>query len=373
MKARKITSLGLLTMAFTTGIALMGTTVGTLAWYAYSVESSFSFQGTSVAKSMLLSVGLIDDQNKMSAEKLIQYNLERKTHDGHSIIFTKSTQGIKPEAIKEYLAAYGYAQDKLFPVSSKTRALAEQGDFKLYTSPEYGVTNVTEEADTHHYVKLPFAFKIFDHEEQVIPNKPVWLTESVTRASGEDIDQAVRVFIQNDEKKFLMKPADQTNATGSTKVAGQLDLDGDGTYDYNGGDLNREYYYGDYTGSLSYATDPYGLVPPAAGLDDVNGTGKNDYSTFLARHNPYARVVDTSNATPKVAEYYTIKSVSPKMDENGDFYGDTTQGIPICKTTSASGIGYATFTIFIEGWDHAVIDRAAGYSFDLGLTFEINK
>ena len=51
-------------------------------------------------------------------------------------------------------------------------------------------------------------------------------------------------------------------------------------------------------------------------------------------------------------------------------------GIPIANTgTNADnyGIGYSTMTIFIEGWDHTVIDKAVGYSFNLGLRFEINR
>ena len=47
----KVTSIGLLTMCLTTGLALMGTTVGSLAWYAYSSTAAFSFVGTSVKKS----------------------------------------------------------------------------------------------------------------------------------------------------------------------------------------------------------------------------------------------------------------------------------------------------------------------------------
>ena len=370
---RKLKSIGLLAMSLTTGLALMGTTVGSLAWYAYSSTAAFSFIGTSVKKSVLLSIGLVDDNRLIPQDMLNQYGMVRESHDGHSIIFTNSSQGLKVDVIKEFLNKSNYAYNKLFPVTTNERDLVDTSEFKLYSSPEHGETLFNEEADTDNYVKLPFAFRIFDSDESVVSDKPVWLTDAVAETAEENIHQAIRIYIENDETTFLMKPADNTNMNGTTLVAGQLDLDGDGTYDYDDEDNNKEFYYGRYTGTVSHSATPYGVDPDLAPLDDVNDTGATERSTFLAKHNKFARVADTSGATPLEAKYYTTKYVKPKVDSTGNYYADATQGMPICSTSSASGIGYATFTIFIEGWDHAVIDRAAGHSFNLGLTFEINK
>ena len=76
-----------------------------------------------------------------------------------------------------------------------------------------------------------------------------------------------------------------------------------------------------------------------------------------------------------LAEYETFGTIKPKTNGSGDYYEDTEHGIgkKICTTNSAGGVGYATFSIYIEGWDHAVVDKASGYSFNLGLKFEVNR
>lgn len=172
-----------------------------------------------------------------------------------------------------------------------------------------------------------------------------------------------------------MKPEDRSTTVGSTKVGGMLDLDGDGTYDYNEKDNNKEYYYGQYTGTPALATSEYGIDYPSAPFINVNGVeDTSEGSTFYAKHYQGSRIITNINEiTPKVAEYQTFGTVMPSVDtDTGDYVvGDT--GIAITNTSSASGIGYANLTIFVEGWDHSVIDKAAGYNFDLDLKFEINK
>ena len=60
MRKDKKVSLGLVGLAVLTATALLATTAGSLAWYAYSRNVYFSFVGTSVAKSALLNIGLVD-------------------------------------------------------------------------------------------------------------------------------------------------------------------------------------------------------------------------------------------------------------------------------------------------------------------------
>ena len=170
-----------------------------------------------------------------------------------------------------------------------------------------------------------------------------------------------------------MRPADRATTSGSTNVGGLLDLDGDGTYDYNDQDGNKEYYYGQCTGTPTNASDPYGVDPESAPLVNVNGvTDTSAASTFLAKHHKVSKIINNLNEiTPKVAEYETFGTVNPSV-VNGEFVvGDT--GIPITRTDGPTGVGYATFSIYIEGWDHSVIDKTAGYSFNLDLKFEINR
>ena len=54
---------------------------------------------------------------------------------------------------------------------------------------------------------------------------------------------------------------------------------------------------------------------------------------------------------------------------NGHFIN----GKPIAVTDDTTKIGYSTLTIYLEGWDHSVIDQSIGYQFNLGITFEIDR
>ena len=60
IKEKKL-SLRLGILAGLISLATLGSTAGTLAWYAYSRTVSFSYVGTTVASSSLLNVGLVDN------------------------------------------------------------------------------------------------------------------------------------------------------------------------------------------------------------------------------------------------------------------------------------------------------------------------
>ncbi len=371
MKKQSKITFGLLLGTALTAISVVGATAGSLAWYAYSRSVTLSFIGTSIAKSALLNVGIVDDSHYIDDEHLALYELTREEYDNHSIVFTHKTDGLDYRAIREYLRRSVYAIDMLFPLSTQARGISETGALQLYESPNYGETSLTKTALTSHYVRLPLAFRMSDIDGSSIEDIDIWLTDTSVQASGENIHQAVRLFIENSQRKFLMKPADRTTNTGSTKVGGLLDLDGDGTYDYNQTYLN-EYYYGQYDGTLVNDTSEYGIDKEHAEYDNVNGVEELVESTFYAKHYEHTYCVDLEQLTPKVVEYQTFGTVKPLVDANGTYYSGAT-GMPIATTDSDDGVGYATFTIFIEGWDHAVVDKAAGYSFNLGLRFEVNR
>ena len=378
MKTDRKVTIGLISLATITSAALIGTAAGSLAWYAYSRTTTVSFKGTSVASSALLNVGLIDDDlshPRISSETIAQYGLTKETHDGHRIVFTHSTNGFNYEVIAEYLSNAACAVDVLSPVTTQSRAIDSTDDLTLYKSPEYGQTTINQIADIKSYVVLPFAFRVGDSANEGAINTDVWLTGSTVQVQNENIDQAVRIFIKNNERKFLMKPASTSTTRGSTKVGGLLDLDGDETYDYDpNGSERYECYYGECTGTPVYSSEPYGGSQSAAPMVNVNGVEDTSApSTFYAKHNIISRIVENiSSLTPKVAAYETFGTVSPNRDVNGQYHEETDKGISIAKTDGPTGVGYATFTMFIEGWDHSVIDKAAGYEFNLDLKFEIN-
>ena len=364
------------------GLGIIGSTAGSLAWYAYSSSTRISFVGTSVAKSVLLNVGIVDNNHYISDEKVEQYKLEREEIDSKSIVFSKSTNGLDYRAISEYLKGSQHASNQLFPLTTRSIGLNlnPSDSFKLYKAPNYGETDLTALADISDYVEIPFAFKVDTVGTSGVVATDVWLTESSITASGQNIDQAVRVYINNGQRSFIFKPADKTMTNGGTNVGGLLDLEGDGTYDYDKFS-HKEYYYGESNvepGHYTYSDTEYGIPYDDADFENVNHVSDtSDKSTFYAKHNFEAYTVDLTGVTPKQAEYHTFGTVKPMTDAVGNYYeGDPAQGgtgYKITSTSSITGVGYATFIIYIEGWDHAVIDKAVGYRFSLGLRFEMNR
>ena len=372
MKKHNKVTLGFLITGTVTALGVIGSTAGTLAWYAYSSAVRVNFIGTSIAKSALLSVGIIDNAPyKIRQSAIEQYHLTRETYDGNSIVFTHSTDGLAYQIIQEYLTYSGYAVNLLFPLTTQKREIND--NLTLYESPLQGETNIARNdniASISHYVQLPLAFKMTDPSGGNMADVDVWLTNSSVVASGENIDKAVRVFVENSQRKFLMNPSDKSTTKGATKVGGLLDLDSDGCYDYDKSTLH-EYYYGEYSGSISYSsTDKY---DPDGGLDNVNGvTDTSEPSTFYAKHDSEAYIADYSNCTPKEAKYETFGTVEPSLDQDGKYCEGAT-GLKMTTTNSPDNVGYVTLTIFIEGWDHSVVNKAANYQFNLSLVFETNR
>ena len=377
MKSDKKITLGLISMTTLAGLGIIGSTAGSLAWYAYSSSTRISFVGTSVAKSLLLNVGIVDNNHVVSNEKLEEFNMVREEVDGKSVIFSKSANGLDYRVIALFLDNSGRASNQLFPLTTRSIAknLNPNDPFKLYKAPNYGEVDFTADAEPNEFVEIPFAFKVDTVGTMGIVSTDVWLTDSSISASGQDIHQAVRIYINNGQRSFIFKPADKTMTDGATNVGGLLDLEGDGTYDYDKL-TQQEYYYGECNtdpDDFVYSAEEYGKTYDEAPFDNVNHvTNTSAKSTFYAKHNFEAYTLDLTDIVPLTANYHSFGTVKPMTDINGNHYEGAT-GYKIATTSPTSGVGYATFVIYIEGWDHVVIDKAVGYQFTLGLTFEMNR
>ena len=374
MKRRSKISFGLLIGGVASVLGVVASTAGSLAWYVYARSARVSFVGTSIAKSALLNVGIVD--NHLLDDKIDTYNLTRAEFDDKVIAFSKSTDGLDYHVIQDYLFQTDYAYNLLFPVTTGSRALDATGDLELYESPlkgDFNYNNRNQSADHIRYVVLPLAFRMTDTSGNNVANVDVWLTDVSVQASGENVDQALRLFIDNGQRKFLMKPADRTTSTGSTNVGGLLDLDGDETYDCD--NAGREVYYGEHTGGdIPYSNVPYEIPenPEDYTYDNVNHVATVAKSTFCAKHAEGAYCADLTDIQPKTVEYQTFGTVKPSLDGDGKYCEGTT-GIRIAKTNSDDAVGYVNLTIYIEGWDHSVIDEAAGHNFNLTLKFEVSR
>ena len=374
MNKEKKLSVRLGLLAGIVSLALLGSTAGSLAWYAYSRTVLMSYVGTTVASSALLNVGLIDNEGKFTSEKLDEFRLEREDDvtDGietNSIVWCRSRSGFSLDAINFYLQEYGYASTYLKPVTTRSREYDDSSDLILYRAPEYSETDFQEEAPIKHYVNLPFAFRVIDETNEYVAGKNIWLTEAVIEAEM-DAESTVRVFVDG-ANTFLMQPSDEENEIGETKVGGVLSLSTGDYYDYDS-DM-KEYCYGEFKNDIEYSSLPASDYDVIKNMNHV--ADSSTITTFNGKHYPGVLVPDIDAAEPKVQEHAGFGKVKPSVSSNGQLYTDTTNGngIPVALTSNESKVGYADVTVFVEGWDHSVIDQKVGYSFNLGLKFEIDR
>ncbi len=387
MKSNKRVSWFLVGFSLLTFASFIGATTGTLAWYAYSTRASMAYMGTSVAKTEQLQIGLVDNgaTKKISDAVISANNYERDEND---IVWAPAGTGFTAAVISEYikndnpmsLTQEGTYANSLSPVSTKKRERTSKSDLQLFNPPMAGYESYTAAADRKAYMELPFAFRIIDNNNQAVGDKKIWITdaEAVMKTSTKTISNALRVFVDdpNDaahDRRFLLNPS--TDDNGSTIVAGCLDLNGDGYYDYfpatAGENAYKEIVYGlgSYSGTPTYSD----AQASDSALDDINDTSYAEATTFYAKHKEGSKIITNYSAfmdTFDEAEYYGILSARPTPNgTTGEFEG----GLPITITDETTKIGFTNLTIFLEGWDHSVIDQEVAYQFNLGITFEIDR
>ena len=360
-------------LAIMTVASFAGAISGTVAWFAYSTRAKLSYVGTSVDQGVLLQVGLVCDQKYWSEEDADDlYKLTYENVDGKHIYFSKG--GLNSTIMGAYLTRAGYAVNTLEPLTSAeytTNLSNAAEDVVLYKAPtafkaRSNHLNGTAQPRSYSFIKL--AFRVMNNDDTINKNQPVWLTHSVaearTSADG-NISQAIRVFIDGTEsggQKFIYNPSAEND--GYVNVAGLLNLNKDDYYDVYGGE---ELIYGDYTGSLATTHN----AADSASNVDMNGTGvSTKATTFCAKHKRNSNIYDYSSTdflagiAPKRAEYVCLDSIKP----NEDFTG----GLPVCTTSNDDdGVGYVNLKIWLEGWDHTVINEEINHQFNLGLQFEV--
>lgn len=377
MKKEKKLSLRLGLVAGLISLAMLGSTAGSLAWYAYSRTVNLSFVGTTIGSSSLLNVGLIDDEGIFEQQDLVNFNLDRRKAssdpDSHSIVWSKSRNGFSILAIRHYLSHAHYAVSTLKPVTTGSMEYneynGENDTFVLYRSPEFSETIFTQPAQKDCYVVLPLAFRVLDEDSEHVTAKNIWLTEAGVSADH-NAESTVRIFVDG-TNHFLMKPSDVSNGVSGTKVGGLLSL-GPNDY-YDASPDNKEYCYGEFEHDPAYSTLSSNEYEVLSNDNHVQDT--SEASTFYAMHRDGVLVPDIDSATPKEQKHAGVGLIKPSVKANGELYHDETNGngFPVANTSGEGNIGYATFTIFIEGWDHSVIDQKAGYEFNLDLKFEIDR
>lgn len=381
MKSNKRTSLFLVGMSLVTFVAFVGSTTGTLAWYAYSTRVSMSYTGTSVSATEQLQIGIHDPSGYITDEMVSTNHYERDTTN--NIVWAPAGVGFTSAVITEYLSNRGcstamingttYA-NCLTPVTSKERALNSTTALSLFAAPEAGRVENGVAANSKYYSVIPFAFRVVDGNNNYLGEKSVWISDAKAITAGTArIHESLRIFARDPNatsRTYLFNPSSENS--GSNVVAGMLDLDGDGYYDKEYNNSEDKYYEiiygkGSYTGYPVYSDNP---LAADSGMDDINNTSASEANTFYAKHEAGTYTTTYAGLTMAEAYYYGYSNMRPTVNTTtGAFEG----GKPVTITDATTKIGYSTLTIYLEGWDHSVIDQAIGYQFNLGLTFEIDR
>lgn len=338
-------------MAFMPIACFCGAITSSIAWYAYESNVVLDYNGTAVSVSNFLQVGIKSDLPALEEQGL---------HIENGIAWADPGDGLTPEQINIYLQANGYAYLALTPLTSGP--YNEFDPLLLTAAPTYGVVYNPTPGEKTSYAYLPLAFRVKDSNGVPLKNVSVWLAESeILCKEYEDLKNGVRLHFKSDVNTFILNPSAIT--AGATALAGLQDLNFDEYYDYDFS-TGKEYMYGQYEGEAQY-----NYITEDTDFDDINHTGHTSASTFYSKHRQNKYVVQSyDNLQFKYANYESIASITPTKKPDGSYVG----GKPICITSNDDdAIGYSDMTLWIEGWDHSVYDKAAGYRFLMNLTFNI--
>ena len=356
--------------------AFVGSISGSLAWWAYSTRVSVQYQGTSVATSVQLQIGLkTEDFDDSEAQQLIDLGMLEDTDlasGSTRYFFSKAGAGLPEHTIATYLSIQGdYSIDTLYPVTTRQHKIGDE--LKLYQPLIYGVADNDGLTETNKYVKIPFVFRVVTlNEDLPVKDQYIWLTRANLAASSPDshIKEAIRLYMDNGSSQYLINPSDEsTEEVGYTKVYGLLDLNKDGYYDRDND--GKEIVYGQFIGN------PNDTFEPASDtLANINGVSDTTNQTsFYAKHKAGETCfnslsgIDTSDGMNGLAQYRPMGYMVPQDKPEGfDEYEKA-----ICQTAhDDNALAELDMTIYLEGWDHSVIDEELAYSFNLGLQFQIN-
>lgn len=382
MKLRKST-FGLLALGVGTLISFAGALSSTLAWFAYSTSVNVQMKGTAVNETEQLQVGLKTDITFTDA-LINEYKLTTVTDGTDKYIFAAPGKGFDSSLINYYLSQSGYASNTLVPVTSKKYNAGE--DINLKKAPMAGHPEITEDAPNNQYAKIPFAFRVVRTDRQAnkfyVKNQAVWVSNAraIADSGVNNIYKSVRVFFSGEKfnaqdevvaNKFIFNPSATASTPKYTNVAGLLNLNDNDYYDLYPGSYGvdgTEIIYGDYDGTptaLTHITDDSAIA-------DVNGTGNTStVTTFTAKHRGGNNVYTSlAGITPHKANFKSLSDIKPSVDSLGFLTGG--EVVAVTSNTEAA-IANLEATVYIEGWDHSVINQEQEHRFFLGLTFEINR
>lgn len=389
--------------------ALVGSISGTLAWYAYSTRALVSYTGTSVQSTTQLQIGIKSDvlvDFTVNADLIEHVTFdsdayyddaqdpghEHKLYHYHYYFMKVGSGGLPAAIINDYLSTKGYATNVLEPLSSYGYSTGE--DIDLRNRPTTNDPNLEPTAaEITKYVEIPFVFRVLSGSTSVlsyVEGHDIFLSNATAIAApnlegstaGNEIHNSIRLYIdRSNGENYILNPSSETD--GDTKCAGVLNLTGGGAgnqfYDYDNDPSSptfmEEHLYGKYDWKPGKNRENSLSEPleQTSNLVDVNGTGNSTKeTTFTSRHYKGVRYFSDLDSciNPHLAHYLGTNTVFPQKNAQGDL----TSNYAVCRTGNAAANYLGTFNmkVYLEGWDHSVVDSQLQNKFYLGLTFEIN-
>jgi hypothetical protein len=371
-----------------------GAATGTLAWYSYQKDVRLSWTGTTIKADKEIQVGLRTSSPNLDFEELYQlgeiepeYNVQFDPTNPNSPKFT--IYWIKGTYVSDVLHSFQEmvvhsAVDKIKAITSGKYTAGSPESFGN-TDPNYtGWTGFKEQPNNSYrshehggfisktnysnYFYCPLVFRAISEEKdengnaQYLPNEKIFLSEFITKdidAEENDtirVDKAIRCKVDypshNDtSSNFIFDPNADTEV--NLEVGGRLNLQDDIYYDY-------EYYskkqiaYGQWE-KLIYFTDP---------VTDDPTLHYNQCTTFEANDFKGGIAIDTVQSEPSVCQTLAGSDIIEDQDEFENGHG-------IAITDSGNNYGYVDLSIYLEGWDHNVVNVTAGRTFQVDLQFSL--
>jgi hypothetical protein len=249
-----------------TGMSVIGSVAGTVAWYQYSTRSTANYVGTSTActEKLQMTLGTVDAnstwKSDFSSKDVLNY--------------LKNTAG------------YGEKAGLVSPVTNPGLGKNDKlGDF--YGQPVYQYNTLADwqKADSKDYITLPMSFRVLkdgSETETLDEAKNLYVQDVTIKDHDADshISDAIRVHFSSGDgdaqvNRLVSKKGNSINTYG------ELDLNGDGTpdyakyvYDFDSEDAKTPITYGEKD-SVQESYTPDSL----AGKDD-RGTITGD--TYIA-------------------------------------------------------------------------------------------
>ena len=362
-------------MLATCSLAIVGSITSTFAWYTYNTKTTLAYSGLAGGKTSNLQMKFsTEDPDKwrsaITLDEIIAYSTSKK--------YAGST--LSPVTVADGIAKNGdmLTDDKFYGATSALQ-------------PKFIKDNAKDSDGNYLFLSVPISFRCIN------PNKtseqfaqPVYVTYLGAKVNslspdGKDITKGLRVNFKVDTTaNYLVAPG--YDADGTTTLHGPLNLSGSendwgvwtevDSSTYTGTDYIDQTYCQAFM-SKTAAEEWVSSQSPVSG---VTFTAKEHFDVGIPTATGYREFIKDYDDVKELetVEYGNSNSVTESFYGTNNFVSNIVDG----KSTSPSslkiklfdtkemGCPTLTLTVFLEGWDPAVVDANYGAKFDLGIQFE---